>query len=138
MEAIPVTVTLTTAVEDEGVTVTRYDGLLRYTREGVRLSYTEEDGGVRTSTLLSLSHDTVSLTRRGGVDFSTVYKAGATHRSLYSSGGLRLDATVTTEELTLLSGLSLPAFTCTYTLTLGGVARRFILSMQLAKREGTV
>ena len=135
MEAIPVTVTLMTAIEDEGTTVAHYDGLLRYTKGGVRLSYTEEEEGVRTSTLIAIEGESVSLVRRGGVEFSTVYRAGTTHHSLYVSSGLRLDAAVTTESLTVIRGLALPAFTCAYTLTLGGVGRRFILSLQMAKRE---
>ena len=138
MEAIPVTVTLMTAIEDEGTTVTKYDGLLRYTKGGAHLSYTEVEEGVRTSTLLLIGNDSVSLTRRGGVEFSTVYRAGTTHRSLYASTGLRLDAAVTTESLTVIRGLALPAFTCAYTLSLGGVDRRFILSLQMAKREASL
>lgn len=138
MDAIPVTVTLMTAIEDEGTTVAHYDGLLRYTKGGVRLSYTEEEEGVRTSTLIAIEGESVSLTRRGGVDFSTVYRAGTTHQSLYTMGGLRFDADVTTESLTVLRGLTLPAFTCAYTLTLGGATRRFILSLQLSRREVTL
>ena len=65
MDAIPVTVTVMTAIEDEGTTVTHYDGLLRYTKGGARLSYTEEEEGVRTSTLLAIEGDSVSLVRRG-------------------------------------------------------------------------
>ena len=135
MDAIPVSVIMTTAIEGEDTVTARYDGLLRYAPQGIRLSYTESEEGVRTSTLLSISHSEIGLTRRGGVDFSTIYRAGYTHHSLYTSGALRLDAAVTTEHLSLITGLALPAFSCSYTLTLGGVDRRFILTMRLERRE---
>ena len=132
---IPVTVIMTSTVEDEGTTVTKYDGLLRMADGAARISYTEEDSGARTSTLLTIGRGEVTLVRRGAVSFSTVYRAGHTERSLYSLGGLSFDAEVATERLILLPA-ALPAFDCAYTLTLGGEARRFALSLRLQKREG--
>ena len=135
MESINVTITMTSTVSDEGTTVSHYDGLLRVEGGVGRISYTEEEDGARTSTLLSVGAGEITLVRRGAVSFNTVYREGYTHRSLYSLGGLRFDAEVTTERLTLLPS-ALPAFDCIYTLTLGGEARRFALSMRLAKKEG--
>lgn len=133
MEPISVTITMTSTVSDEGTTVSRYDGLLRVEGGVTKISYTEEEDGARTSTLLTIGAGEVALVRRGAVSFDTVYREGYTHRSLYSLGGLRFDAEVATERLTLLPA-ALPAFDCLYTLTLGGEARRFALSLRLAKR----
>ena len=137
MESLNVTVTVTSTVTDEGTTVSHYDGLLRVEGGIARISYTEEEDGARTSTLITLGAGEVTLVRRGAVTFNTVYRAGYTHRSLYSLGGLKFDAEVLTERLTLLPA-ALPAFDCTYTLTLGGEARRFTLSLRLTERSGAL
>lgn len=134
MEPISVTVIMTSTVEDEGTTVTKYDGLLRVEGGLARISYTEEADGARTSTLLTVGGGEVTLVRRGAVNFTTVYRAGYTHRSLYSLGGLKFDAEVMTEKLSILPS-ALPAFDCAYTLTLGGEARRFALSLRLSERR---
>ena len=130
MDPMKVTVIMTSTVEGEGTTVTRYDGLLRVEGDTVKISYTEEEGGARTSTLLTVGHSEMALVRRGAVSFSTVYREGYTHRSIYSLSGLSFDAEVVTERLTLLPS-RLPAVDCRYTLTLGGEARRFALSLRL-------
>ena len=136
MESLNVSITITATVSDEGTTVSKYDGLLRVEGGASRISYTEEDeGGARTSTLLTIGGGEVSLVRRGAVSFSTVYREGYTHKSLYSLAGLSFDAEVATERLTVLPS-ALPAFDCLYTLTLGGEARRFALSLRLARKEG--
>lgn len=137
MEALNVTVIMTSVIEDEGTTVTRYDGLLRVADGVARISYTEEDNGARTSTLLTVGRGEVTLVRRGAVNFSTVYRKGYTHRSLYSLGGLSFDAEVATEQLSVLP-TARPAFDCVYCLTLGGEARRFALSLRLEEREGVL
>ena len=135
MDPISVTVIMTSTVEDEGTTVTKYDGLLRVEGGLSRISYTEEANGARTSTLLTVGGGEVTLVRRGAVNFSTVYRVGHTHSSLYSLGGLKFDAEVATEKLSILPS-ALPAFDCAYTLTLGGEARRFAISMRLTERSG--
>lgn len=134
MEPISVTVIMTSAVEDEGTTVTKYDGLLRVEGGLARISYTEEADGARTSTLLTVGRGEVVLVRRGAVNFSTVYRVGHTHASLYSLGGLKFDAEVATERLSIPPS-ALPAFDCDYTLTLGGEARRFAISMRLERSD---
>ena len=134
MKSINVTVIMTSTVEDEGTIVTKYDGLLRVADGVAKISYTEEQDGARTSTLLTVGEGEVSLVRRGAVSFSTLYRTGCTHRSLYSLAGLSFDAEVVTERLTLPPS-PLPAFDCVYTLTLGGEARRFALSLRLEKKE---
>jgi uncharacterized beta-barrel protein YwiB (DUF1934 family) len=136
MALIPVSIVMKSTVEDEGTTVTRYDGLLRIAADGeIRLSYQEEEEGVRTATLLTLLEDEMTLSRHGGVEFATVFRVGTPHTSLYSLGGLRLDATVVTEHLCILRGTALPAADCRYRLTLGGEERLFTLSFRLEKRE---
>ena len=65
---------------------------------------------------------------------STVYRVGHTHASLYSLGGLKFDAEVATERLSIPPS-ALPAFDCDYTLTLGGEARRFAISMRLERSD---
>ena len=137
MDPISVTVIMTSTVEDEGTTVTKYDGLLRVEGGAARISYTEEADGARTSTLLTVGRGEVALVRRGAVNFSTVYRAGYTHSSLYSLGGLKFDADVMTEKLSILP-TALPAFDCSYILTLGGEARHFAISMRLAERDGAI
>ena len=135
MESLNVSITMTSTVSDEGTTVTKYDGLLRIEGGMAKISYTEEQDGARTSTLLTVGGGEVTLVRRGAVSFSTVYREGHTHKSLYSLAGLSFDAEVATERLTVLPS-ALPAFDCLYTLTLGGEARRFALSLRLARKEG--
>ena len=137
MALLPVTIVLTSAVEDEGVSVTRYDGLLRVGNDGeVRLSYQEEDeAGVRTATLITLRGEEMTLSRHGGVQFDTVFRVGVPFTSVYAVGGMRFDAVVETEHLQILRGTALPAADCRYRLTLGGEARLFSLSFRLEARE---
>ena len=136
MALLPVTIILTSAVEDEGVSVTRYDGLLRVGSDGeVRLSYQEEDEGVRTATLITLRGEEMTLSRHGGVQFDTVFRVGVPYTSVYAIGGMRFDAVVETEHLQILRGTALPAADCRYRLTLGGEARLFSLSFRLEARE---
>lgn len=135
MEQLPVTVRLTTAIEGEDTVAASYDGLLRTRGNALLLSYTEENEGVSTATLLVIDEERMSLTRRGGVTFFTVYEPGRSFRSHYSLGGLTFDALTETESLTVLRGATLPAVDCTYQLTLGGEKRRFSLSLRVLPKE---
>ena len=135
MDPMKVTVIMTSTVEGEGTTVTRYDGLLRVEGDTVKISYTEEEGGARTSTLLTLEEGRMTLVRRGGVDFSTVYEVGSPHASRYSLGGLSFDALTETVSLVIERGVSLPRARCVYDLTLGGETRRFSLSLITERRR---
>ena len=129
MEPLAVTVRIETAIAGEDTVTARYDGLLRARGDALLLSYTEEEEGVRTSTLLTLEEGRVSLVRRGGVEFSTVYQMGVPHASRYSLGGLTFDALTETVSLTIARGACLPRVRCVYDLTLGGETRRFSLSL---------
>ena len=135
MEPVAVTVKLTTAIEGEDTITASYDGLLRVQGSCLTISYTEENEGVRTSTLLTVGDGEMSLTRRGGVTFSTVYRVGAPFASRYSVGGISFDALTETESLTVLHGVTLPSVDCVYDLTLGGEKRRFSLSLRTLPRE---
>lgn len=135
MEPLAVTVRIETAIAGEETVSARYDGLLRARGEALLLSYTEEAEGVRTSTLLTIEEDKVSLVRRGGVEFSTVYRVGVPHASRYSLGGLSFDALTETVSLTVTRGVCLPRVLCVYDLTLGGERRRFSLSLITEKRR---
>ena len=135
MEALAVKVHLVTAIEGEDTITAVYDGLLRV-RDGVaEISYREEEEGVRTATLLRAEGDSLTLSRRGGVDFTAVFRVGAPYQTVYRLGGLSFDALVTTSSLTVLRGATLPAVDCAYTLDLGGEARRFTLSLRLTRKE---
>ena len=129
-----VKVLLTTAIEGEETVTASYDGLLRVQGEALLLSYTEENEGVRTSTLLTIKESSVELTRRGGVTFFTVYEPGRPYASRYSLGGLSFDALTETESLTVLRGATLPSVDCVYNLTLGGEKRHFSLSLRVLPR----
>ena len=136
MEPFAVTVRIETAIAGEDTVTARYDGLLRARGEALLLSYTEESEGVRTSTLLTLEEGRMTLVRRGGVDFSTVYEVGSPHASRYSLGGLSFDALTETVSLVIERGVSLPRARCVYDLTLGGETRRFSLSLITERRRG--
>lgn len=135
MEPFAVTVRIETAIAGEETVTARYDGLLRVRGEALLLSYTEENEGVRTSTLLTIEEGRVSLVRRGGVEFSTVYEVGTPHSSRYTLGGLSFDALTETVSLTVQRGACLPRVLCVYDLTLGGETRRFSLSLVTEGRE---
>lgn len=135
MEPYAVTVTLTTAIVGEDTVTATYDGLLRVRGEELLLSYTEHDEGCATSTLLTLAEGRITLVRRGGVSFSTVFCEGERHSSIYALGGLSFDAITETRTLRIRRGVCLPSFECEYDLTLGGEKRRFHLSLRTAKRE---
>ena len=135
MEPIAVKVELVTAIEGEDTVTASYDGLLRVKSDMLLLSYTEEQEGVRTSTLLTIGERSVSLTRRGGVSFFTVYEPGRAFSSRYSLGGLSFDALTETLSLSVLRGAALPSVDCVYDLTLGGEKRRFSLSLRTLPRE---
>ena len=130
----PVTVTVTTAAPGEDTISLSYDGLLRVAADGARISYTEVEDGARTSTLITLTSERMTIARRGAVDFTASYEVGAPSTSVYRLGGMALDAHIVTEALTLLPS-ALPAVDCTYRLTLGGEERRLTLSLRLAERN---
>ena len=135
MEALAVTVHLVTAIEGEDTITADYSGLFRMRGDALQISYSEEEEGVRTATLLSLTGDRLTLSRHGGVDFTAVFCVGEPYRTVYRLGGLSFPALVTTEALHVLHGATLPAVDCTYVLDLGGEARRFSLSLRLEKKE---
>ena len=138
MEGLAVTVRLTTAIEGEDTIAAAYDGLFRIRGDAMQISYSEEEEGVRTATLLSLTGDTLTLSRRGGVEFTAVFRMGEPYRTVYRLGGLSFPALVTTEALSVLHGAALPAVDCRYVLDLGGEARRFSLSLRLERKENEV
>ena len=135
MEPLAVTVRIETAIVGEETVSVRYDGLLRVRGDSLLLSYTEEQEGVRTSTLLTVEEGRVTLVRRGGVEFSTVYEVGVPHASRYTLGDLSFDALTETVSLTVQHGACLPRISCVYDLTLGGERRRFSLVLVTEGRE---
>ncbi len=137
MEVKAVTIHIATAVGGEDTIRASYSGLLRRQGNTLLLSYTEEDGGAKTSTLLTLDEGRITLTRRGAVEFSAVYELGLTHSSLYKTAGLSFPAITETESLTLLHGAAYPAAEWVYSLTLGGEKRRFTLSLRTEGRQAS-
>ncbi len=130
----PVTVTVTTAARGEDTISLSYDGLLRVAADGARISYTEVEDGQRTSTLITLTKEKMTIARRGAVDFTARYEVGVPCTSVYRLGGMAFDAHIVTEALTCPPA-ALPAADCIYRLTLGGEERQLTLSLRLSERS---
>ncbi len=135
MKPRPIKIRLLTVVDGEDSLSLLCDGLLRVEGERQIITYAEKEEGGTTATRLTIEEGRVSLLRHGGVNYSTVYEEGRTHTSLYSLGGLTLDAAVSTERLSVTRG-DYPSFLCDYTLSLGEEHRRFHLSLQTEGRVG--
>ncbi len=135
MKPLAVTVRLMTEILGEDTITSSFSGVLRAHGEGWQISYTEESEGGRSSTLLTVGEDRISLEKRGAVYFSTVFKVGEEHTSLYSLGGLSFDAMTKTLALAVTERNGLPALDWSYDLVLGGEGRRFHLSLFLEGRD---
>ncbi len=135
MKPLAVTVNLTTAIVGEDTITSTFFGVLRTHGTGWQISYTEESESGRSSTLLSVEGDRIALEKRGTVYFSTVFRVGKEHTSLYSVGGLAFDAVTKTLALSVKEEGGLPSLAWSYDLTLGGEARHFSLSLSLTPRE---
>lgn len=135
MKPISVTVRLKTAIRGEDTILSTYGGLLRVKEGEWQISYTEEAEGARSSTLLTLKEDRITLKKQGASCFSTVFLVGEEHRSLYSVGPLALDAVTRTHSLAVSSSGELPSAAWSYELTLGGETRSFSITLSLTNRE---
>ena len=135
MKPLAVTVRLTTEILGEDTIASSFSGVLRAHGDGWQISYTEESESGRSSTLLTASGDRIALEKRGAVYFSTVFKVGEEHLSLYSLGGLSFDASTKTLALAVTERNGLPALDWSYDLVLGGEGRRFHLSLFLEGRD---
>ncbi len=135
MKPLAVTVRLTTEIVGEDTITSTFFGVLRTHGTGWQLSYTEESESGKSSTLLTIEKGSIMLKKQGASYFSTVFEVGKEHASIYSLGGLMLDAVTKTHALSVKEQGGLPSLAWCYDLTLGGEERRFSLTLSLSRRE---
>ena len=84
---------------DPEISITTAKGFFKTADERSLISYSENTDGGRVLTDISITEDSVILSKRGAVVFDVTFKEGETAKTVYSIPPYSFDAVITTKRI---------------------------------------
>ena len=100
----------------------------------IKLSYSETEEGVTTSTLITLSEDEVSVRREGGVEYEFIFREGESTSSLYCVPPYSFDTEIYTRKIRGSVTDDGGEVSLIYDMTIGGAKKRTRMKIKVTRK----